>query len=229
MGISKFRSTQPDMVSSYHRQAILNQKSASRICRSHGLRIQVRGNASHRPAVYVANHQGYIDPFIVIAHAPMLPVAKMETSGWPILGRAMNASGVLFVQRGNPISGACLLRRAMHVLASGVSVLNFPEGTTTSGDTIMPFQRGFFGVARLMNIPVVPVCIKYLDPSLAWYGDTLFFPHYLNTASKKRIDVKMRFCDAVWPDEHSTPEVLAAHCRKTIMAQLADQNIELRN
>jgi 1-acyl-sn-glycerol-3-phosphate acyltransferase len=142
----------------------------------------------------------------------------MEIAGWPVLGSAMNASGALFVKRGDIYSAVSLLRNAIKLLQSGVSILNFPEGTTTCGDGVLPFLRGFFGVARLMDIPVVPVCIEYMDMSLAWYGNMLFFPHYLKTASKRTIDVQLTFGDPVLPRMFESPETLAEHCRTVIQS-----------
>lgn len=200
--------------------AAFNHHYAKKICRSHGIDIRQKGGPPGYPAIYAANHLGYIDPFVIVSQTPMLPIAKMETAGWPLIGKAMKSSGVLFVKRGDPHSGASLLRKAVRVLEDGASILNFPEGTTTRGDRVLPFRRGLFGIARLMNIPVVPVCIEYMDPSLAWCGDTLFFPHYLETSAKKRAHVRVCFGEPVSPMTFKDPESLAEHCRMAVMEQL---------
>jgi 1-acyl-sn-glycerol-3-phosphate acyltransferase len=202
----------------YGRLAELSRRYAIKICRAHGLRVHLKGKPLDSAAIYVANHLGYVDPLLIVSQASMFTVSKTEIAGWPVLGNAMNASGALFVKRGNIHSAVCLLRSAIKILRSGVSILNFPEGTTTSGNDVLPFHRGFFGIARLINIPVVPVCIEYLDMSLAWYGDTLFFPHYLKTASKRKIEVQLTFGDPVLPDLFDSPEIMARHCRMAILA-----------
>jgi 1-acyl-sn-glycerol-3-phosphate acyltransferase len=201
----------------YGRLAELSRHYAIKICRSHGLRVHMKGKPLDSAAIYVANHLGYIDPLLIVSQAPMFTVSKMEIAGWPILGNAMNASGALFVKRGDIHNAACLLRRAVKLLRSGVSILNFPEGTTTSGKGVLPFHRGFFGIARLIDIPVVPVCIEYLDMSLSWYGDAMFFPHYLKTASKRTIEAQLTFGDPVLPKQFDSPKIMAEHCRRTIL------------
>ncbi len=194
----------------------LSRHYAQRICRMHGLRVEVSGRPTDRAAVYAANHLGYIDPILVISQAPMLAVSKMEIAGWPLFGKAMNSSGILFVKRGDVHSGARLLRKALRLLRAGVSILNFPEGSTTNGSSLLPFHRGIFGIARLADAPVVPVRIAYHSCSLTWYGDMTFFPHYLRTSAKKIIDVRLTFCDPVPAGEFSSAEALAEHCRGII-------------
>ena len=105
---------------------------------------------------------------------------------WPILGAGAAALGVLFVQRGDAWSGARALRSALRALESGVSVLGFPEGTTSRGDDVLPFRRGLFGMAQLADVPVVPIAIHYSTAELRWFGDTWFLPHYLRTAMRPR-------------------------------------------
>jgi lyso-ornithine lipid O-acyltransferase len=200
------------------RLAELSQRYAVNICRAHGLQLHMKGKSSDSPAIYVANHLGYIDPLLIVSQAPMFTVSKMEIAGWPLLGNAMKASGALFVKRGDVLSAACLLRKAITLLKSGVSILNFPEGTTTCGNGVLTFHRGFFGIARLMDIPVVPVCIEYMDMSLAWHGNMLFFPHYLKTASKRKINVRLTFGDPVLPRMFESSETLAEHCRTVIQS-----------
>jgi hypothetical protein len=76
--------------------------------------------------------------------------------------------GVVFVARGDAHSGARALRSAEAALAGGLPVLNFPEGTTTSGRSVLPFRSGVFGLARRTAAPVVPIALAYDPP--CWRG-----------------------------------------------------------
>jgi 1-acyl-sn-glycerol-3-phosphate acyltransferase len=86
-----------------------------------------------------------------------------------------------------------VIREAASKLSVDVSVLAFPEGTTTSGRGVLPFRRGVFGAARIARAPVVPVAVSYEDPELPWVGSQLFLPHYLRTASKPVTHVHVHF------------------------------------
>ena len=47
-----------------------------------------------QPALVVSNHVSWLDPFIIMAQVPCLPVAKSEVSGWPVVGRIAQAGGI---------------------------------------------------------------------------------------------------------------------------------------
>jgi 1-acyl-sn-glycerol-3-phosphate acyltransferase len=136
---------------------------------------------------------------VLLSLVPAVPIAKHEVRRWPLLGAAAGSFGVLFVDRCSPWSGARVIRASMRALAGGVSVLGFPEGTTTDGTRLLSFRRGLFGVARLAGVPIVPVALRYPDPSLCWYDDQLFLPHYLRTAFRRESNVEVRIGTPIDP------------------------------
>nr|MBS0019499.1 1-acyl-sn-glycerol-3-phosphate acyltransferase [Gammaproteobacteria bacterium] len=77
------------------------------------------------------------------------------------------------------MSGAEVLRRSLRVLQQGVSVLNFPEGTTTLGNAVLPFRRGIFGLAPITGVPVIPIALRFEPPGMAWVGNAYFVSHCL--------------------------------------------------
>jgi lyso-ornithine lipid O-acyltransferase len=157
-------------------QAYELQRLCEGVCQLHRWDREVRGHFPGGAAIVVANHQSYVDPVVLCAAYPCLPIAKSEVAHWPLLGRATRSLGVQFIQRGKASSGAGALRRVRQTLESGASVLNFPEGTTTRGG-LGAFSCGIFGLARQVGVPVVPVFIR-LHHSMPWVGDDAFVPHY---------------------------------------------------
>src|SRR5207245_1003035 len=149
------------------------------VCRLHGFRFEVEGTLPSGPAVMVANHISYVDAPVLMSLQPCRPIAKAEIGHWPLIGDGARSLGVVFVRRGDPHSGAVALRQGLRALAAGVSVLGFPEGTTTTGNRLLPFRRGLFGLARLAGVPIVPIGIAYASPEVAWVGDDWFVTHYL--------------------------------------------------
>jgi 1-acyl-sn-glycerol-3-phosphate acyltransferase len=168
---------------------------AQQLCAVHGVRVHVSGSVPVEPAALVANHVSYLDPLAVLSCLPASAIAKREVRDWPGVGAALSALGVLFVDRDDPHSGARVIREAVSSLRADVSVLAFPEGTTTSGRGVLPFQRGVFGAARIARVPVVPVALTYEDPELPWVGSQMFLPHYLRTARKPVTHVHVHFFD----------------------------------
>ena len=189
---------------------------SSAICASNGLRIAVSGPIPAGPVVLVANHVGYLDPLVLASIVPCVPVAKRELAGWPLIGRAARAHGVLFVNRGEVASGAAVLRGARRALRASLSVLNFPEGTTTHGDGVLPFRRGIFGLARLADVPVVPAALVLEDRALSWVGDELLLPHLARTLARREHAVHVRFGRAMTPRRYGSADDLAREARDVV-------------
>jgi len=195
---------------------------AEQMCALHGVDVIVRGRVPTEPCVLVANHVSYLDPVAILTHAPAFAVAKREVAEWPLLGEPMRQMGVLFVDRTSALSGARVLREAKRRLHEGASVLAFPEGTTTNGDRVLPFKRGVFGLARLADVPVVPVTIAYDTPEAAWVGDAPFLPHYVRTTTRPATRAFVRFGAPLDPHVAAGADELAEHARRHVLAGLLD-------
>jgi 1-acyl-sn-glycerol-3-phosphate acyltransferase len=178
----------------------------SRVCRRtcalHGIQIEQHGSLPDRPAVYVANHLGYIDPVVLCSILCCSPVAKSEIQSWPWIGALLGRLNVSFVRRGSPQSGARVLRQCLRALEAGVSVLNFPEGTTSRG-SLLPFHLGAFWLARRAGLPLVPVAVDFERVDMCWVDDEAFVPHYfrmcLGKLSGKSTNVRISIGDALEP------------------------------
>jgi 1-acyl-sn-glycerol-3-phosphate acyltransferase len=180
-------------------QARVLQRLAQEVLEVHGVRAEVSGPVPDRPVLLVANHVSWLDPLVIMANAPCLPVAKSEVARWPVVGAMAAATGVQFVERGSAMSGARLVRTVSRALSSGASVLNFPEGTTSEGSSILPFKPGAFRAARAAGVPVVPVVISYECDELAWTGDASFLPHYVGLLARESCLVRLQFGEALQP------------------------------
>jgi 1-acyl-sn-glycerol-3-phosphate acyltransferase len=190
------------------------------IARAHDLAVTTHGEIPRGPALIVSNHVSYLDPIGILPVCPAIPLAKGEVLGWPIIGPIGNALGVTFVRRADPGARVRTLRRVHDLLAAGVPVLNFAEGTTTRGDRVLPFWRGTFGIAQRLGIPVVPLTLRYRDPALAWCDAASFLPHYLRTAGQPRIELALTFGAPMLPRTGEAPEDMAARARNTIARTL---------
>ena len=184
----------------------------------HGLRVAFTGaSLPGTPCVMVANHLSYLDPIAIASRVACTALAKREVSSWPVIGPAASQMGAIFVDRSCTHSRAAALHAAIRALESGVSVLNFPEGTTTDGGLVLPFAAGIFGAARIAGVPVVPLAITYGTPRAAWTGGETFLPHYARTASRSSLSALVRVGAPVDPRAFATPTALAAHARRAVI------------
>jgi lyso-ornithine lipid O-acyltransferase len=159
----------------------------------HAIEAVHEGPLPDGPVVLVSNHLSYLDPIALGALVPCVPIAKADLARWPVFGPVAKRIGVLFVERGDHLSGMRVMRAAQRALEAGIPILNFPEGTTTTGAGVLAFRRGVFGLARRARVPVVPVALSYAPGELAWVGDATFAPHYARLAALARSTVRIRF------------------------------------
>jgi 1-acyl-sn-glycerol-3-phosphate acyltransferase len=201
-----------------HRAARL-RAACAQLCDVHGFELELEGALPPAPCLLVSNHVSYVDAPVLGSLGPCTVVAKGEVQRWPLIGSSAEALGVLFVRRGDVSSGARVLRTALRALGAGVSVLAFPEGTTSDGRRVLPFRRGLFGVARIAQVPVVPLAIRYAADELRWVGEEWFLPHYLRTAMRARSIVRVRVGPPLSPRSPSA-EALAQAARAQVRGLL---------
>jgi 1-acyl-sn-glycerol-3-phosphate acyltransferase len=135
------------------------------LLRAGGVRLAVRRAAELDPGasyVYLANHQSLFDiPAVLLAvQGRFRMVAKQSLFRIPIFGWALAAAGFVSVDRADKASARQSFAAAEQRLRSGGSIMLFPEGTRSNGDTLLPFKRGGFLLALRTGLPIVPVGIR---------------------------------------------------------------------
>jgi 1-acyl-sn-glycerol-3-phosphate acyltransferase len=153
------------------------------------LNVQVIGEVPKTTGVIMSNHRSYIDVMMMPSKIPYVVVAKKQVRKWPVIGRAAEAVGTLYVDRDSKESRQNTRRAIKECLENGVSVLIYPEGTTFEGPGILPFKPGMFHTCAEGDFPVIPVAIEYRDKSMAWIGDDTFVPHFLKAFGHWRVDL----------------------------------------
>jgi lysophosphatidate acyltransferase len=87
-------------------------------------------------------------------------LAKKSLKYVPFLGQFMQASGAVFIDRGNNAVAVRSLQSAgEEIKKDHSSIWVFPEGTRTSRPyhDIQPFKKGAFHLAIQAGLPIVPV------------------------------------------------------------------------
>lgn len=130
-----------------------------------GVELHVEGEEhlwSHRPAVFIFNHQSGLDPILMakLTQRDTVGIAKKELERAPLLGPLMKAAGVVFIDRGDRAKAIEALKPAIEALRAGLSVVIAPEGTRSATKRLGKFKKGAFHMAMGAGVPIVPVVLK---------------------------------------------------------------------
>ena len=130
-----------------------------------GVELDIDGQEhlwSHRPAVFIFNHQSGLDSLLMarLIRRDVVGVAKKELETTPILGPLMKAAGVVFVDRGDREKAIEALEPAVEAMRAGLSVVIAPEGTRSATQKLGRFKKGAFHMAMAAGVPIVPVVLK---------------------------------------------------------------------
>lgn len=128
------------------------------------VRVEVRGKENidkNTSYVFVANHQGAYDIFLIYGYLGhnFKWMMKKSLRKIPFVGKACAAAGHIFVDRNNPKSIIETLHKAEKTLQDGMSMVVFPEGSRSPDGQLHRFKKGAFQLAVDLNLPVVPLTI----------------------------------------------------------------------
>jgi HAD superfamily hydrolase (TIGR01490 family) len=130
-----------------------------------GVQLNVVGTEhlwSHRPAVFIFNHQSSFDiPIIAsLVRRDMTGVAKREAAHDPRFALVGYLADVAYVDRGNTAQAKEALAPVVERLRAGISMAISPEGTRTPTPRLRPFKKGAFHIAMQAGVPIVPIVIR---------------------------------------------------------------------
>lgn len=143
--------------------------------------VQVEGRENlpppEQPAVYVANHQSFLDIFTLFhLNRPFKFISKTSIFFIPIIGWSMFMTGHVGLNRMDKRSQMACLTSCRQLLQQGASVLFFPEGTRATDMCLQDFKKGAFSVAAKAKVPVVPISIVGTGKKMPNHHENKMFP-----------------------------------------------------
>lgn len=173
-------------------------RSASRHIQIFGYTVDIAGEIP-RNGLLVSNHLSYLDILAICSAAPSVFVSKADVKRWPVFGLLATLGGTVFIERERRTHVGEVNREIESALADGVLVVVFPEGTSSDGQTVLPFRASLLEPALRGGHAISVSCIHYDLPDgdaakeVCYWGDHTFFTHLVNLLGKKSVHATLRF------------------------------------
>ncbi len=206
-------------------QGWMQQEGSRRALTALGIKLTVRGTPPANGLI-VSNHLSYLDILAIGRIMPLSFISKAEVRSWPVIGYLGECAGTILIDRSKP-SGVRAVNEAVESrLRNGASVGLFAEGTTTDGNTLLPFRAPLFRPATVTGAPVWPAAVRYSAPGhsvadeVCYWGDMTLGPHLLHLATIPHIAVEVLFADQ--PLTGDDPRQLAEAAERAVRQLLQE-------
>ena len=118
--------------------------------------------AKNQSYVFVSNHQGAFDIFLIYGYLNrnFKWMMKKSLRKVPFVGVACEYAHHIFVDKSGPSKIKASYDHAREQLQEGMSLVVFPEGARSFTGEMGPFRRGAFMLADELQLPVCPLTIN---------------------------------------------------------------------
>jgi 1-acyl-sn-glycerol-3-phosphate acyltransferase len=185
-------------------RALRLHKISSALLDHFGVERKVSGRVPDS-GLLVTNHVSFADIMLLSAVQPMVFVSKSEVGAWPVVGAIAGAAGTIFVERKRRTDVARVNADLRRVLDAGLLVTLFPEGTSSDGSSVLPFQPSLLQPAVEAALPVHPAHLSYWGrdrvraDDVAYFGERDLMPCLMALVNRRTTFGEVHFGDAVGP------------------------------
>ena len=197
---------------------------SARIC---GARVRVEGTHLRRDVFYVANHVSWLDILSLAGASGTAFVAKAELEKAPVVGWLASLNRTVFVKREHRMGVAEQINALKEALADNWAVTVFPEGTTTDGQSLLPFKTSMLSVLEPPppGVMVQPVLLDYgpVAEWIGWIGEEGGLNNAKRVLSRRgsfRLTVK--FLEPFSPHDFRGRKAISAEARRRIEEALCE-------
>ncbi len=176
-------------------------------------RAKIRSDATY---VIVANHQSLLDILVLFRLFTHFKwVSKIEVFRIPCVGWNMSLNRYVKLRRGDRQSVEQMMRACEQALATGSSIMMFPEGTRSPDGRLRDFKPGAFRLAQRMQTPILPIVVEGTSRALPKRGFVL----------QGRHAIRLRVLDEIpYQSFADTPlELLIRQVREQFARELGEQ------
>lgn len=190
--------------------------------------------------VIICNHVSYVDGIVLGSMFPIVFVSKREVKRWPIIGAWKTLCGTIFINRQRKNLVGSLVTEMRRKLKQEANILLFPEGTSTNGERLLPFQTAPLAAPLRNRSIIVPVTLTYksIDDEpvtvanrdlVYWYGDMEFGPHLWRLLSLRSIELIVTIQPKIecfrYQDNCTGRKKLAIDCYNRVLGRFTEEDL----
>ena len=193
-------------------------RSAARIC---GAKVTRIGTPLRRDVFFIANHLSWLDIPALAGASGTAFVAKAELARAPVVGWLAKLNRTVFVEREARMNVAEQINQLREALADNWSITVFPEGTTTDGQSLLPFKTAMLRVLEPPppGVMVQPVMLDYgaRAEEIGWVGVESGIANAVRVlAWQGTFPLHAHFLDPFDPRDFPGRKAIAAESRRRI-------------
>lgn len=197
---------------------------AARVC---GARVQVVGTHLKRDVFFVANHISWVDILALAGASGTAFVAKAELAEAPVVGWLASLNRTVFVKREHRMGVAEQINALKEALVDNWSVTVFPEGTTTDGQSLLPFKTSMLSVLEPPppGVLVQPVILDYgpVAEWIGWIGEEGGLNNAKRVLSRKgSFPVRLHYLEPFSPEDFKGRKAIGQESRRRIEEALIE-------
>lgn len=205
---------------------------ARQVAKASRMRVTVEGEPPRAPFFLVANHLSYADIIALASQLDCVFVSKSEVRDWFVVGILCRSMDTIFVDRSRRHDLPRVINLIERAWEKRQGVIVFPEGTSSKGDTVLPFKASLLEPAVKARLPVSYATLTYQtspnDPpahmSVCWWGDMELAPHAREFFKLTEVHARIVFGAETFLEEDR--KILARKLRDAIAEQFTPVVVE---
>ena len=183
--------------------------------------------------LYIANHVSWFDILCLGSILNARFIAKKEVASMGIFGFLAKLSNTFFIDNSNKNKIYQYNNFIREKLINGESLILFPEGTTSDGNSIRKFKSSLFECINssksLINVQPISICYVrknnlpmgiYSRRFIAWLGETSMVGSMKEFLSSGSITVNLIFHPKVSMKQFDNRKELSSFCEEQILIGL---------
>lgn len=183
-----------------------------------GISVQSKGHPIRKDqCVYVSNHISFLDILVLSSLRPLRYITSVEMrEQW--VGLITDLAGCLYTERRkkDPESTMREIESVAYQLNhTPVPIVLFAEGTSSSGDHVLPFKGRFFESIQRSKVPIQCIALHFVDRKthqrlpahdlrrVAFYGEMTLKEHFINLLLQDGCEAQVHHIEVI----HATLEL----------------------